>query len=158
MNVLCLANRRSFTLGVVLLVALYAAGCRPSDSETPPELEAVDVEPALTIDIESDQQAVQRPPELTGILPDDFPKDLPLHLPASLVDFGTADSGWYYVNLLSAQPQSRLERELSSLLAQRGWQVTGNGNSRQLRKGGQRARLVLEDARPGTNYRYEYPP
>ncbi len=142
-----------------LTVAFCAGGCRRAVEEAP-KLEAVDVEPALTIGTEDDQRAVERPPALVGVLPEDFPNDLPLHLPASLVDFGTSDTGWYYVNLLTPHSQARVERELSALLTARGWRATDNGSAppgRQLRKGALRARLLIEDARPGTRYRYEYP-
>jgi hypothetical protein len=148
------------TLRAVMAVALLlAAACRPSpDAE--PKLEAVDVGPALEIDIEGDQQAIQRPPELVGILPEDFPKDLPLYLPASLVEFGTAADGWIYVELLSPHTLAQVESALPARLSKGGWTAAGGQlrQGRDYRKGGRRVRLAIEDAKPGTLYRFEYPP
>ena len=142
-------------LAGTLLAVLAAGGCRKSP-EQEAELEAVDVGPALHIGTEDDPQEVERPPELVGILPEDFPDGLPLYLPASLVDFGAVEDGWGYVNLLSPHSLARVERELSTKLAAAGWTVSGSG-VRHLRKGNARARLVISDARPGTEYRFEYP-
>ncbi len=145
-------------LASVLIAALLTTGCRRKpEEETVPELEAVDVAPGLTIPTEDDQQAVIRPLELVGVLPDDFPDGLPLYLPASLVDFGTVDDGWVYVNLLTSHSLARVARELDARLADRGWTIANNGGVRQLRRGNSRVRLVVENARPGTQYRFEYP-
>ena len=142
-----------------LIAALLATACRPSPDQEP-ELEAIDVGPALEISIDDDQTPVERPPELIGILPDDFPEGLPLYLPASLVDFGTADNGWYYVNLLSPHAPGRVERELTTKLSEHGW-AAGAGQLRQgreYRNRGRRVKLSIADADPGTRYRFDYPP
>ncbi len=149
-------NEHSTVLTGMLIAALVAGGCRAS-SEQEPELEAVDVGAALEIATEDDPQAVERPPALVGVLPEDFPDDLPLYLPASLVDFGTVDDGWGYVNLLTPHSLARVERELSAKLTERGWTAAGSDGVRRLRKGGMRVRLLVTDARPGTEYRFEYP-
>ncbi len=139
-----------------LIVAVSFAACRKS-LEQEPELEAIDVGPALEIGTEDDQTAVERPAALVGVLPEDFPADLPLYLPASLVDFGTVGDGWVFVNLLTPHPLVRVERELSAQLTRRGWTAATAGSGRLLRKGASRVRLRVEDARPGTQYRFEYP-
>ncbi len=149
-------NNRAVWITGALIVALVTGGCR-KNPEQEAELEAVDVGPALEIGTEDDVIEVERPPELVGILPEDFPNDLPIYLPASLVDFGSAEGGWVYVNLLTPHALARVERELSARLRQSGWTVTASGGGKQLRKGGSRARLLVKDARPGTQYRYEYP-
>ncbi len=141
---------------VALALALLAGGCR-QDPEQVPELEAVDVISGPVVDIADDPKAAERTPELVGVLPDDFPDDLPLYLPASLVDFGTVDDGWVYVNLLTPHSLARVERELSALLTERGWATVAAGEAQQLRRGNARVRLLVEDARPGTQYRFEYP-
>ncbi len=149
----------------VLIAALLAGGCRES-LEQEPELEAIDVLPAVVIGTEDDPKEVVRPPALVGVLPEDFPDGLPLYLPASLIDFGTVDDGWVYVNLLTPHSLGRVERELSTRLTERGWTMAGNGATaplrgdgdvHRLRRGNSRVRLVVEDARPGTQYRFEYP-
>ncbi len=156
-----MSNKKHSTLRVALftgalIAVLVAGGCRQR-REQEPELKAVDVAPALAILPDDDPRAVERPPALVGILPEDFPDGLPLYLPASLIDFGTVDDGWVYVNLLTPHSLARVERELSARLIEGGWTVAGNNGVRRLRKGGEQVRLVVEDARPGTQYRFEYP-
>ncbi len=140
----------------VLIAAISFAACRKSH-EQELELEAIDVAPALVIETDGDPVAIERPAALVGVLPEDFPADLPIYLPASLVDFGAAEDGWMSVSLLSPHSPARVERELSALIAERGWTVTASGSFRLLRKGSIRVRLRVEDARPGTQYRFEYP-
>ncbi len=121
------------------------------------KLEAVDVAPSLTIATEDDPRAVVRPPELTGVLPQDFPKDVPLFLPASLIDFGTRTKGQKYISLLTSASVSEVDRGLTALVQGTGWSASNNdGGSRLLRKGSQQVRLRIEDARPGTLYHFEY--
>ncbi len=140
----------------LLAAAVWAAGCRQSPGEQKPP-PAVDVEPALEIPIDNDPVAVERGPELVGVLPGDFPADLPLYLPASLIDFGTGEDGWRYVELLTPHALARTDPGLATLLAERGWASDGaSGGSRLLRKGSLRVRLRVENARPGTSYRFEY--
>ncbi len=138
-----------------LLAVFIATGCRQTEPE--PELEAIDVAPALEIGTEDDPKAVARPPELVGVLPEDFPDGLPLYLPASLIDFGTADDGWVYVDLLTPHSLARVESELAARLAERGWTTALGGDVRRLRRGNSRVRLSVANARPGTQYRFEYP-
>lgn len=143
-------------VGALVAIAFLAGGCR-QNPEQEPDLQAIDVGPALVIGTENDQTAVVRPPELVGILPEDFPKDLPLYLPASLVEFGSVDDGWVFVSLLTPHSLANVERQLSARLIKRGWTASSSGGVQQLRKGGSRARLQIENARPGTQYRFEYP-
>ncbi len=121
------------------------------------ELEAVDVSPSLQIETADDPQAIVRGPELVGVLPGDFPADLPIYLPASLVDFGTADDGWGYVSLLTPHALARVKRELSAKLAESGWAAAKSDSVWRLRKGNVQVRLRVTDARPGTEFRFEYP-
>ncbi len=91
-----------------------------------------------------------------GILPQDFPSDLPLLLPASQVDLGPRD-GSRYVSLLSATPTAQVDRDLIALVRAQGWSAKDEaGGSRQLSKGGRKVRLRIEDARPGTLYHFEW--
>ncbi len=141
--------------GFLALLALVSGGCR-QDIEQQRELDAIDVAPALQIGTENDQTAVERPASLVGVLPQDFPDDLSLYLPASLVDFGTVGDGSVFVSLLTPHAPARVEQELTARLAQDGWSTATAGGDKILRKGNRRVRLRLEDARPGTRYRFEY--
>ncbi len=142
---------------VAVAILALSLGCRGgSDEEDRPQVETVDVAPSLQITTEEDETAVERPPALVGLMPGDFPPDLPLYLPASLIDFGTTDDGWRYVDLLTPDSQTKVEGELGAMAREKGWAADGTGGAATLRKGSQRVRLRIEDARPGTVYRYEY--
>ncbi len=143
--------------GGLILVALSAlAGCRDSP---PQPIETIDVDPGIVIDTSEDPQARERQAGLVGILPGDFPSDLPLYIPASLIDFGETDSGRLTVSLLSPHSVSRVRRGLYAQLREKGWATAaGNGDLVALSKGRKRAWLHLADGRPGTLYRIEYLP
>lgn len=150
-DALCTACR---LLAAFLVLALLG-GCRKDPGEEPDPLEAVDVVPALEIETAEDPTEAERPPALVGLLPSGFPTDMPLYLPASLVDWGTGDGG-RYVDLLTPHGRGRVERELMALVRSGGWSATGAGGGWLLRKGGQQVRLRIEDGNPGTLYRFEY--
>lgn len=144
------------SLTVAAIVAL--AACEEPRTETQ-EIETVDVTPALEVDTSEDVQGRARTPELVGILPGDFPADLPLYLPASLIDFGESAGGRPMVSLLTPQGISTVRRELLARLREAGWSVaSGDDGSVALRKGARRAWLEFEESRPGTVYRFEYVP
>lgn len=150
-------------VGLVILL-LVLSGCGSGSTENGSPSEVVDVEePIGEISILDDPKAEAPKPSLMGVLPSSHPEDLPLLLPASLVDFGTVDDGWKSVSLLSDQPAGAVEDALRGLLRDAGWQLgEGQANTQQsntwpLLKGERRARLKVEPANPGTVYRYEYP-
>ncbi len=139
---------------VLLLGLLLAAGCGGGPAEEQQrQLEAVDVTPAPSFDIDNDPQEPDPAAVLVGVLPSDFPADLPLYLPASLVDFGAAGGGRRSVSLLSPHPIARVGPGIRALLAEKGWSNDGQGG---FRKGTRQVRLHLENARPGTTYSFEY--
>lgn len=149
---------------MALLLALVClplvAGCDGSSSGEG-RTRTIDVPPGLEVDTSNDPQARERPPELTGILPGDFPADLPIYLPASLIDFGRSEQGRRSVTLLTPHRPSRVRRQLETLLVDRGWTGTvetgRDGEVRfTLRKETRQAWLHVADARPGTVYRFEY--
>ncbi|HEX9735832.1 MAG TPA: hypothetical protein VGG06_28050 [Thermoanaerobaculia bacterium] len=143
-------------LAAAAVLALGACAEPPAES---PELETVDVAPALEVDTSEDVKSRVRAPELVGILPGDFPPDLPLYLPASLIDFEPTASGRPTVSLLTPDGVSTVRRELLARLRQAGWSVSsGDDGAVALRKDGRRAWLRFEDSRPGTVYRFEYVP
>ena len=146
---------RQAVASVLLLAGLLGSGC-PGEPK-PKQINTEDVPPAIEIDTSGDEQAAPAKPKLVGILPNDFPKSLPIYIPASLVDFGESSEGRPMVSLLSPHSVSRVRRELYAKLRARGWQATSGANGTVvLRKGGQRAWLRIEEGRPGTLYHFEY--
>lgn len=149
----------SRAFGALAFAVFVLAGCAAPSSQEEKEIETVDVEPGLEIDTSEDVQAKAREPALVGILPADFPSDLPLHLPASLVDFAESKAGRPVVTLLSPHEISRVRRELTSKLRAAGWESSsGTGGAMVLKKGGARAWLFIEEGKPGTLYTIEYQP
>lgn len=137
-------------------LALALCGCSGGESDgSPPELVAEDVGSKIEISPEDDTKEARRPESrLSGVLPSDFPDDLPLHLPASLVDFGTESTP--YVELLSKGSKSAIATELTGRLRAAGWTLEGGGDAWTARRDGRVVKLVLRGTGTGTTYRYEY--
>jgi len=146
---------RTLVLGLLLVLAL---GCT-KEPKAEDELETVDVRSGTEVDTGSDVKAVKEGPTLTGVLPSHFPKDLPLYLPASLVDYGDTAKGRKTVSLLTPDPLSDVRRALLARLRDAGWNPSAGAGEAEvvvLQKGGRPAWLYLGKASTGTLYRYEY--
>ncbi len=142
-------------LPLVLPLLVLVAGCdrRQEAGETP----TIDVPPALTVDIENDPRAAEEVPALIGILPTDFPPEVPIYVPASLIDFGSSPRGLRSVSLLSPHSAQRVRRQLDELMRDRGWTADGDAaEGTRWRKGAIEVWLQVENARPGTLYVFEY--
>ena len=152
-------RKTSRSLPSLLPPCLALAGFLVACSEAPPgeePLETVDVEPALELETVDDQQAPERKAELAGRLPSDFPADLPLFLPASLVDFGESPNG-ATVTLLTPRPLAEVRRQLLEQARALGWSVApGSAGQYELSRAGRRVRLEVGDGHPGASYAYVY--
>lgn len=138
------------------VVLLAAVACRQPPAQDA-ELETVDVQPGIEIDTSEDPRAAEKSAQLVGVLPGDFPRDLPLYLPASLVDFGEVSAGRFSVTLLTPDGVAQVRRTLLERLRAAGWTVSaGAGDAVVLVQGGRRAWLYLEESTSATRYRYEY--
>lgn len=150
------ATRAVVVLSVAVLSAVMLTAC-PSESKPDSMEETVDVDQGLDIDTSGDQQAASSQSGLAGILPSDFPSDLPLYVPASLIDFGESPSGRATVSLLSPHSISRVRRELYARLRESGWTAAaGSDGAVVLEKDRRKAWLRLEEGQPGTRYHFEY--
>ncbi|MCL4838776.1 MAG: hypothetical protein KJ058_12515 [Thermoanaerobaculia bacterium] len=145
--------RRIELLLLALVFLAAACGRGPRGSRGPGgELETVEVAPPPDASASLAGDEVERRREgggLAGILPSDFPRDLPLPLPASLID---TERGGGEVAILLASPSScgalREAHRLQLLAA--GWREEGAGSFRQ---GGRRAAVAFQDSRPGCHVR-----
>lgn len=150
--------RRAQSLGpallAVLVIAFSLGGCSRSetygDDEHPPPDRVVDVPPPIEVATEDDIQEPPRRQGLAGVLPGDFPPDLAIHLPSSVVDFGPGE-----VELLTASSPAQVRATLRSKLEASGWTVASHGGGFQLRKGERSASLTVAGGQ-GTTYRYRY--
>lgn len=75
----------AWVVGVVIVVG--CASEQPAQFEEP-ALDTVDLPAAPDHDPDTDPRAPSQRARLGGVLPSDFPNDLPVLLPASVVDFG----------------------------------------------------------------------
>lgn len=148
------------SLMFILSVLGAASGCaRTAEERGEPALETVEVAPNLEVATENDPQAKPRPVTLVGILPTGFPADLPIYLPASVVDFGSASNGYQQAELLSPHPRDQVAAGLEQKLRQNGWSIApAGGTQAKLSKGNRLVWLEVRDARPGTIFRYQYRP
>ncbi|MCG8458816.1 MAG: hypothetical protein MI919_21260 [Holophagales bacterium] len=142
---------------VILACFLLTASCRPTDSRSGTStLEAEDVASPIEIPTEDDIQEKPREKGLAGVLPENFPGDLPIFLPSSLVDFGPAGAG-FFVDLLTPSAASAVSADLRTRLRETGWRLSDHGTGTlQLEKGGRQVKLTISGDHPGTRFRYEY--
>jgi hypothetical protein len=117
----------------------------------------VDVGPEAELTTDFDEFAAPRPTqEMAGVLPSDFPSDVPVFVPSSLVDFGSP-GGELFIELDTSAPLVGVRASVSSQLSSTGWSSSdSNGETLVFRKAGRELRVVLQDLSAGTRIRYEY--
>jgi hypothetical protein len=149
-----LAHRLKTGLALAFLVLLLTA-C-PQESLDEARRETVDVPPGVEVETIDDPQSQEREVSFAGVLPGDFPKDLPIYKPASLIDFGSSgETSW--VEMISPHAVARVRRELLGRLEADGYSsAAGSDGTLVISKGRSRVRLSVKDGRPGAVYRYEY--
>lgn len=142
---------------VTALVALAFGACGQQgegDRPAPLETEVVEQAPEATIDISEDAQSAQRVESLAGVLPSDVPPDLPLHRPASLVDFGSGSERYITFTSPAAPPAVRADME--QRLRAEGWAREGGGEAEVFVKEGRRITLTVEPDPVGSLWRVDY--
>lgn len=160
------SRRRRGSRGVVTLALLVlgigaGAGCQRADGPPVEDLETVVVEapPEDAIDISVDTQGRRSAEGIAGVLPGNFPRDLPLFEPATLVDFGV--EGDRYVTFTSPATPGAVRRSLEQRLLGAGWTATGGGGeaaeaSGTFERQGRRVRLSVESDPAGSLWRLDY--
>lgn len=143
-------------LPFLMALSVLGACTKEADQDPKAAAETIDVPPALEIPIDNDPQAVPRKIDVSGIMPSNFPKSLPLYGDSSLMNFGD-DDGKAWVDLLTQDGSAQVEKSLRRALGRAGWSVEEAAPGVwQLGKGATRARVLFRDGDPGTVYRYEY--
>jgi hypothetical protein len=141
-----------------LLGAGLLTGCS-KEGEKPGEIETVDVAPARTAVLTTiyDDVAPQRQESFSGVLPQDFPADLPLYDPSNLTDFGDLDTGGNYVTMFSPDKAAMVRERMAGELRRSGWAlIQGDSEQGSYRRGSRRVTLSILEAQPGTDIRVEY--
>ena len=145
-------------LAVCLPVAGLLVACGTTEEPAAGEIETIDVVPGRTTVLNTayDEVAARRQGSSLGVLPGDFPKDLPLYQPANLTDFGNAD-GKRFVLLFSPDETSMVQQRMEVELRRTGWtRVEGTAERGTYRRGSQSVVLSIVDARPGTELKVDY--
>jgi len=140
----------------VVLVLIVVTACdrsapRPKKEK---ELETVDIGGGFDagLSTDSDERAKQVTIDVGGVLPSDFPSEMPLFSPSSIVDFGPG-----FVEVDTSVPAGEVGSSLGALAQRAGWSVDsiGGGTSTYVR-GEQRVKVQLTEIGSGTRIRYEY--
>lgn len=107
---------------------------------------------------DDDQQAVVTKDDgLIGLLPGDFPVDLPIFTPSSLIDFGDVGPGLKYVTLQTDRPLPEARAGLVQKLAEHGWHPLDDEPD-ILRKNDRQVRVHFGEGSFGTTeIRIDYP-
>ena len=140
----------------VAMLALAGCGQQSADAggggKAAPE--TVDVAPPLSVNTEGDVKAAPPKKGMVGILPSDFPRDLPIYIPSSVIDFGKKD-GKRFVVLQSQDGRGAVEAWLRQAAGAAGYRVGGSGGRMSLTKGEKRFDLIVSGS--GTSeFRYQY--
>ncbi len=157
-------DRRPLLRGVAVLLlttfALVLAGCaQPRPDGTVEEVldtEDVDAGPTANM-IPLEDEAVDGSPtdQLSGLIPEDFPGDLPVYLPSSVADFGIVSEAVRYLELRTPDDRDAVLDEISRRWAQQGWRASGGGS---FANSGRTVTLsVTDQGTADTRIRIEYP-
>ena len=144
-----------------MLVPAVLLGCGRSEPKPrkPKELETVDVGSGYDADLSTSTDPRERriESELGGVLPSDFPADMPIFSPSSIVDFGQPGGSGRFVEVDTPVPRSEVTSSLGARIERAGWAVdsVGEGGNTYSNEG-RRVRVILTDIGSGTRIRYEY--
>lgn len=144
-------------VSVPIFLVVVLGGCGSAD-ETEGQIEVVDVAPGRTSTLTTayDEVSQRRPENSVGVLPSDFPDALPVYRPASITDFGDANSH-RFVLFFSPDEPSMVRQRMARELDRTGWALIDRGGERgTYRRGSHSVILDIREARPGTEIRVEY--
>ncbi|HKI85224.1 MAG TPA: hypothetical protein VKA53_00630 [Thermoanaerobaculia bacterium] len=141
-------------LAASLLVACGGGGKQSSRLQT----EDVAPPPDASLSTAHDMQAKAVSEGISGVVPGDLPRGLPLYSPSTVVDFGKAGPGKRYLTLVTADAPAKVERSMRADLVAAGWTLSELAAGKvAAAKGGIEVDLQWIDAKPGTRIRIEYP-
>jgi hypothetical protein len=141
----------------LLLVFVVSLACGRASGPAEKPLETVEVAPPpdAGASMADDPQSKAIGQRFSGVLPADFPKNIPLSPDWSLADFGAAGAGRRYATLVIPTDVASARSRLVTLLQASGWQVAGADDSRW-RAGDREIRLAFTPAGKTTRARIEY--
>ena len=140
-----------------MVLACQTADRTESESATEP-LVIEDV--ALPVDamLSTEEDTKDKTPRarVAGMLPGDFPADLPLPPPSSVVDYSGDGAPARFVVLESPVSQSVLADAFENRLRASGWQLRQDGSTWAVERQGYGATIQLTAHGEGTQIRVEY--
>jgi hypothetical protein len=139
-----------------VLLAL-TAGCAPPEEDAlePFETEEVGGAPDSAADLSTDPIGPRPIEELSGVLPSQFPRSVPLLTPSSLVDFGEDERGRHILVMVGGTLAGVRERQLGAL-RQAGFEVSGGGSAYRAGRGEVEVTLDFREERGATEIRIGY--
>lgn len=153
-------NRLGLLLFAALLLAWTSACQRPRQDASAGDLDTVEVKPApeSSIEVKDDVKAPERGTTgLTGVVPADFPSDVPLYSPASITDFGKTPDGRRQLTFATASAPDEVRTRLVAGLLAHGWgQAAEAGGAMRFEKGGRHVVITVQADPVGSVYRVEY--
>ncbi len=147
-------NRNWIGWGLGFAIMVGCASEQPAQFEEP-ALDTVDLPAAPDHDPDTDPRAPGQRAQLGGVLPSDFPDDLPVLLPASVVDFGDG-GGQSWVAFETGLPPGTVVSRLLGQLGSAGWEGGVTVGASTLRKGDRSLEVTVEPANEGSRYQYRY--
>ncbi len=129
---------------IACALTLLSVACpAPPDSSEPAVLHTVEVGGAIDeeLDTTDDRVGYVSVESFGGVLPVDYPPDLPVYTPSSLIDFGSEDGR--YVELTTPDPPDTVRERLSHQLEAAGWRSSGSAGSRWTVSKEERSALIL---------------
>jgi len=150
-----------FGLMVFVLAALLGACGSRRQGQPSDRLDTVEVKPApeASLEVKDDVKAPERGTTgLTGVVPADFPSDVPLYSPASITDFGQTAGGRRQLTFTTPAGPDKVRAWLTSKLPARGWsEVPGaSGDTLRYEKGQRTVSITVRRDPVGAVYRIEY--
>lgn len=154
--------RHSSAIGALSL-SLLILGCPAAEpgAEEDDSLDTRDVGSGVDSQIRPEEDAQPTPREvisLVGMLPSDFPDDVWVYEPASIVDLPAAASEERYIVFKAREPLPAVAEKMRARLEADGWSggTLDGGRSVTFRKGDRRIVVGLVDEREETAIRVEY--
>ena len=144
------------------LVAVVLPSCSGDVAAVREEaLETEDIDAGVDKMLRPEDDARATPREvvsLIGLLPSDFPDDVWVYEPSSIVDLPDADSEERFIVFKAREPVDTVAAKLEARMAADGWSGggLGGGELQTFSKGDRQVRVGLVDQREETQIRIEY--
>jgi hypothetical protein len=149
-------------LFLMFVIAGLTASCRSSEEPGRIEIETVDVQAEIDAALTTayDETAIIHGDTVAGVLPGDFPGDIPLYVPASLIEMGSSESGRRFVVFATPDRRDQVHRGVIDKLINAGWnELTADPNGvTTFGRGARRVWIRVQAADALTEIVIEYQP